>query len=250
MRRPQPGILLPFLCPALAGATPAWATLAWVTLAWVTLVWVTLAWAALASAAEVTLPAALCGHDEREDGAGACLQEAHFKAGVPSGEMNLMVGGQAWGCDSEWAASFEFDLGPVPSGAPVQQAVLVVRKTGYSDDAQGFAYVGAFAYAPTGAEVPVARDDLSPDTALAVLYPPAANVDLAFDVTAAVQAWVADGAAKAGLLLAPVYSEIGYEDWISVGGCTHPTPPRLVINYDGAVANESSTWSRLKALWR
>lgn len=214
------------------------------------LVCAALAWAAPAAGAELVLSPSLCGHDEREEGAGSCPQEDHFKAGTGSVEVNLMVGGQAWGCDSEWAASFEFDLGPVPAGAPVQSAMLIVRKTGYSDDAQGFAYIGVFAYEPTGSEVPVARDDLTPETALDVLYPPAANIDLSFDVTAAVQARVAAGAAKAGLLLAPVYPEIGYEDWISVGGCAHPAPPRLVINYEGAVATEASTWSGLKAGWR
>ena len=201
-------------------------------------------------AAELALSPTLCGHDEREEGAGACPQETHFKAGVAGGDQHLMAGGQAWGCDSEWAVSFEFDLGQVPAGAPVRAAALVVRKTGYSDDAQGFAYLGAFPYEPTGAEVLVARDDLTPETALDVLYPPAANSDLSFDVTAAVQAWVAAGAAKAGLLLAPVYPEIGYENWISVGGCGHVAPPRLVITYDGAVATETATWSELKAAWR
>ncbi|MBK8167614.1 MAG: hypothetical protein IPK64_16840 [bacterium] len=205
---------------------------------------------AAVSAAELLLAPTLCGHDEREEGAGACPQETHFKAGVATGDQHLKVGGQAWGCDSEWAASFEFDLGPVPAGAPVRAAVLVIRKTGYSDDAQGFAYLGAFAYDPTGTEVLVARDDLAPETALDVLYPPAANTDLSFDVTAAVQAWVAAGAAKAGLLLAPAYPEIGYENWISVGGCGYAAAPRLLITYDGAVAAEKTTWSELKANWR
>lgn len=203
-----------------------------------------------AAAAEVTLPPSLCGHDEREEGAGACPRETHFKAGVAGGATHLMIGGQAWGCDSEWAASFEFDLGAVPAGAPVHSAVLVVRKTGYSDDSEGFTYLGAFAYEPTGLEVLVARDELTPETALDVLYPPAANTDLSFDVTAAVQGWVAAGAAKAGLVLAPVYPEIGYETWISVGGGVHPAPPRLVVTYDGAVAAQTTTWSQLKAVWR
>lgn len=206
--------------------------------------------ATVATAAEVTLAPSLCGHDEREEGAGTCPRETHFKAGAAAADLHLLVGGQAWGCDSEWAASFEFDLGAVPAGAPVHSATLVVRKTGYSDDSEGFAYLGAFAYEPAGAEVLVARDELTPDTALDVLYPPAANSDLSFDVTAAVQAWVAAGAAKAGLLLAPVYPEIGYETWISVGGCAYAAPPRLVITYDGAVAEQTATWSQLKAAWR
>lgn len=201
-------------------------------------------------AAEYTLAPALCGHDEREDGVTGCLQEAHFRAGLASPDLHLKVGGEAWGCDSEWATALEFDLGPLPTGAPVLGAVLVVRKTGYSDDSQGFAYLGAYAYEATGAEVLLARDDLTPDTALSIAYPPAANVDLAFDVTAAVQAWVNAGRARGGLLLAPVYPENGYEDWISVGGCGYAVPPRLVVTCEGVVGGESSTWSDLKAAWR
>lgn len=206
--------------------------------------------ASAAAAAELTLAPTLCGHDEREDGAGACLSEDAFKAGVPVAALHLKSGGDTAGCNSEWAAFFEFDLGPVPAGSPVDHATLVVRKTGYSDDAQGFAYLGAFAYVPTGAEVRVPRDELTPDTALDVVYPPAANVDLSLDVTAAVAACVGDGVGKVGLLLAPVYPEIGYEDWISVGGCAYTVPPRLVVAYQGAVGAETTAWSALKARFR
>lgn len=206
--------------------------------------------ATAAGAAELTLAPLLCGHDEREEGAGACPQESAFKAGVATSDLHLMIGGQAWGCDSEWAASLEFDLGSVPAGAQVYSASLVVRKTGYSDDSEGFTYLGAYSYDPTGGEVPIERDALTPDTALDITYPPAANTDLTFDVTAAVQAWVAAGAAKAGLLLAPVYPEIGYETWVSVGGCGYALPPRLVIVHEGAVAAAATTWSHLKATYR
>ena len=203
-----------------------------------------------ATAVEETLAPTLCGHDEREEGAGACPQETVFKAGVPGAELHLKIGGEAWGCDSEWATSLEFDLGGLPVGAEVYIATLVVRKTGYSDDSEGFTYLGAYAYDPTGSEVLLARDDLTPETALDIAYPSAANTDLSFDVTAAVQAWLNAGTAKAGLLLAPVYSEIGYEDWISVGGCGYALPPRLVIVHEGAVVDESTSWSDLKANYR
>lgn len=218
--------------------------------AWFVLLVAALGLACPVMAAELVLHPTLCGHDEREDGVEGCLQETDFRAGVASPDLHLKVGGEAWGCDSEWATSLEFDLGPVPAGAPVTGATLVVRKTGYSDDAQGFAYLGAYAYDATGAEVLVARDDLTPETALAIAYPSAANVDLAFDVTAAVQAWVAAGSARAGLLVAPVYPEAGYEDWISIGGCGYVVPPRLVVTFEGAVAAEPSSWSALKAAWR
>ncbi|MBK6733727.1 MAG: hypothetical protein IPG61_06495 [bacterium] len=203
-----------------------------------------------AIAVEVTLAPTLCGHDEREEGAGACPQEADFKAGVSGADLHLKIGGEAWGCDSEWATSLEFDLGGLPMGAEVYIATLVVRKTGYSDDSEGFTYLGAYAYDATGSEVLLARDDLTPETALDIAYPSAANTDLSFDVTAAVQAWLNAGTAKAGLLLAPVYSEIGYEDWISVGGCGYALPPRLVIVHEGDVVDESTSWSDLKANYR
>lgn len=206
--------------------------------------------ASLVLADETTLPPALCGNDEREDGVGTCPVEAAFKAGVPSADLHLKIGGETWGCDSEWASSFEFDLSSLPAGAEVYVATLVVRKTGYSDDSQGFTYLGAYAYDPTGAEVPVAREDLTPETALAIAYPSAANTDLSFDVTAAVQAWAATGAARAGLLLAPVYPEIGYEDWISVGGCGYAVPPRLIVVYQGVVRSAPASWSDLKASFR
>lgn len=206
--------------------------------------------ATAAAAVETTLPPVLCGHDEREEGAGACPQETAFKAGVGSSDLHLKIGGEAWGCDSEWAASMEFDLGLVPAGAQVYSATLIVRKTGYSDDSEGFTYLGAYAYDPTGSEVPVERADVTPETALDIAYPSAANTDLTFDVTAAVQAWVGGGAAKAGLMLAPVYPEIGYEDWISVGGCGYALPPRLVVVHEGAVADEATSWSQLKAGYR
>lgn len=205
-------------------------------------------WAAGAGAAEITLVPTLCGHDEREGG--ACPTETHFKAGVPSADLHLKIGGEAWGCDSEWASAFEFDLGALPAGSEVFIATLVVRKTGYSDDSQGFTYLGAYPYAPVGGEVLMARADLTPESALDIVYPSAANTDLSFDVTAAVQDWAAAGAAKAGLLLAPVYPEIGYEDWISVGGCGYALPPRLVIVHGGAVDGEGASWSDLKALFR
>lgn len=203
-----------------------------------------------AHATELTLAPTLCGHDEREQGAGSCLVETAFKAGVPSADLHLKVGGESAGCDSEWAASFEFDLGALPSGAQVYGATLIVRKTGYSDDSQGFAYLGAFGYEPSAGEVTVERADLTPETALDIRYPSAANTDLAFDVTAALQDLVSRGGAKAGLMLAPVYSEIGYEDWISVGGCGYAVPPRLVVVHEGAVRDEPSSWSRLKANYR
>jgi hypothetical protein len=224
--------------PGTAIAAPYLAALLWLIVAGV------------ADAAELPLAPTQCGHDEREEGTGACRFETAFKAGVPTAAAHLKAGGEAAGCNSEWAACFEFDLGPVPSGAPVDRATLIVRKTGYSDDAQGFAYLGIYAYAPTGAEIAVEREDLTPDNALDIVYPPAANIDLGLDVTAAVTACVSAGIAKVGLLLAPVYSEIGYEDWISVGGCAYTVPPRLVVAFQGAVGAESTTWSGLKARYR
>lgn len=190
------------------------------------------------------------GDDERENSGGACAQEQDFVAGTTSTAMHLKVGGNSFGCDSEWATSAEFDLSEVPSGRPIYRATLIVHKTGYSDDAAGFAYIGAYPYAATGSAVAVPRAGLTPESALDALYPPASNVDLSFDVTAAVREWVADGEVRAGLLVAGVYSEAGYEDWISIGGAGYSMPPRLVVEYEGTVASETSSWSTVKGSYR
>lgn len=201
-----------------------------------------------AGAATVTYLPVQCGDDEREDGGGVCPQETKFYAGTVSTALHLKVGGDTAGCNSEWAASFEFVLDPLPRA--VTAATLVVRKTGYSDDAQGFAYIGAFAYPATGAVETIERAALTPDTALSIVYPPAANVDLHFDVTAAIQGLAAGGGSRAGLLLAGVYSEVGYEDWISVGGTAYAIPPRLVVEFELPIATQSLTWSSVRSLYR
>jgi len=206
--------------------------------------------ATVAASDTVTIPPLQSGDDEREFGSGACPQETKFTAGTVSTAPHLKVGGEAAGCDSEWATSLEFALDAVPAQQPVVSAVLTVRKTGYSDDSEGFPYVGVFAYPATGAPVTVGRDELTPDTALDVVFPSSANVDLSFDVTAAVQVLVDAGAARAGFLLAGVYSEVGYEDWISVGGATYAFPPRLVVVYEGTVPTNEAGWSSVKAAYR
>lgn len=205
--------------------------------------------AALATV-EVTLAPLQGGDDEREDGVGTCLNETTFYAGTVATAANLKIGGEAAGCDSEWGSSLEFDLSDIPPHQPVLSATLIVRKTGYSDDSQGFAYLGAYAYAATGGVVSLDRAALTPETALDVLYPSAANVDLSFDVTAGVLDLVNDGMTRLGVFLAGVYSEVGYEDWISIGGTTSYAPPRLVVVSEGTIPAETGTWSAMKACYR
>jgi hypothetical protein len=203
-----------------------------------------------AGALETSLPLLQCDDEARGEDGGTCVSEDAFYAGTSSAASGLQIGGDSWHCGSEWATSLEFDLGGIPAGLQVFSARLVVRKTGYSDDSQGFFYCGVFPYAATGGVVPVPRDDLTPDTTLDVVYPPAANVDLSFDVTGAVAQWVADGESRAGLLLAGIYSEAGYEDWISIGGATSLFPPRLIVDHEGTVAATSTPWSLVKARYR
>lgn len=199
-----------------------------------------------APAAEFVLPAAACGDDVREE----CNADPDFLAGASSTASQLFVGGTAYGCAREWATSCEFDLAAVPADLDLQSAVFTVRKTGYADDAQGLFYLGLFTYAATGAPVSVPRDDLDPQTALGVVWLTAVNGDLDFDVTALVRDALDDGDARLGLLLAGVFSEAGYEDWITIGGATHAQPPRLTLTYAGAVGNEARTWSEVKGLFR
>lgn len=198
----------------------------------------------------VNLAPTRCGESERVFGTPPCPQDPAFLAGTVCSEMSLKVGGNAYGCDSEWGTSLEFDLTPVPEGQVINSATLVVRKTGYADDAQGFAYLGAFRYPATGAEVAVPRDDLTPETAEDILYPPAANTDLYFDVTSAVQEMISDEGKLVGFILAGVYSEAGYHDYIFVGGTTNSNPPCLEVEYHAPVAAQQASWSRVKALFR
>lgn len=206
--------------------------------------------AGTSGAVTLTLGPTLCGESEREFAPAPCLEEPAFLVGVSTAEMNLKVGGNAYGCDSEWASGFEFDLTTVPSGQVIVSATLVVHKTGYADDAQGFPYIGTFTYGATGAPVIVPRDDLDPDTALDIMYPPVANVDLDFDVTDTVQELIFDAESSAGFLVAGIYSEAGYHNHIFLGGCANVNPPRLEIVYNAPVASEKESWSTLKALFR
>lgn len=201
-------------------------------------------------AAEVTLGPLQCGEDEREDAPVPCLQEDFFLGGTVSTIVNLRTGGTAYGCNAEFATTLEFDLQWLPPAHDVLGAALIVRKTGYADDAQGFFYLGAYAYPADGQPVPVPRAGLTPETALGIVYPPAENVDLVFDVTAAVQEAVGMERDRVGLLLAGIYSEAGYEDYITVGGTAHPNPPRLVVEFEGPVSAEPISWSAVKALHR
>lgn len=209
-----------------------------------------LACAGSAQAYVLTLAPDRTGHDEREDAPSPCLQETAFLAGLDLPDANLQVGGNSYGCDSEWAASFEFDLGGVAAPEVVLSATLTVTKTGYADGAQGFFYLGVYAYPATGAAMDVPRADLTPETALAVTYPPAANTAMVFDVTQTVSDLVAGSVGRAGFLLAGIYSEAGYLDWISVGGAGSTHPPTLEIELQGVVEDAPAAWSRIKALYR
>ncbi|MBU1074384.1 hypothetical protein KKG45_14175, partial [bacterium] len=148
---------------------------------------------------------------------------------------------------SEWGVSAEFDLSAFNPGQTILAAEFVARKTGHEE---GLPYVAAFAYQATGDEVPLPRADLDMYTALDIVAPTQANVDLFFSVTGHVQDAIDDGAARVGVFLCGVYSEVGRMDRIYVGGSPHVYPPRLVITTDGPVAGESSTWSGIKTIYR
>ncbi len=194
-----------------------------------------------------TAPLLQAGEDERVEGAGGCPVEPDFVAGTVSTAYGLQVGGNAWGCDSEWGTSVEFDLSAFTPGVTVLAAELVVRKTGHEE---GLPYVGAYAYAADGGEVLVPRAALDEFSALDNRAPGAANVDLAFAVTDHVADLVADGEPRAGFLLCGVFSEVGRMDRIYVGGATHAAPPRLLITVEGTVAGEGLAWGAVKTLWR
>ncbi len=194
-----------------------------------------------------SLPLLQAGDDEREDALGC--YEPDFLAGTSSTEVNLKAGGNAWGCSSEWAMSVEFDLSDIPVGLAVFNATFTVRKTGYADDSIGFFPLGLFAYSATGGVVGVPRANLTLETLLDAVSPSSPNVDHSFDVTEFIRDAVDDGETRVGLLLASVYNEAGYHDFIYLGGAGHSSPPRLVVEHEGPVSTESSSWSAVKALF-
>lgn len=199
-----------------------------------------------AVAAELVLPVDRCADDRREDAAPPCVVDPDFTAGGSSAAGQLQIGGTAYGCDAEWAASVEFDLTVLPADLEIESAVLTVRKTGHADDAAGLFYLALFSYTATGTPVSVPRDDLDPDTALSISMAPTANVSLDYDVTTDLRAQIDHGAERAGWLLAGVYSEAGYEDWITVAGFGHAAAPVLTVTYAGAVGAGTTGWSELK----
>lgn len=67
---------------------------------------------------------------------------------------------------------------------------------------------------------------------------------------AAVRDLVDDSVGRAGFLLAGIYSEAGYEDWVSVGGGGSTHPAILEVELQGVVAGAPSSWSRIKTLYR
>jgi hypothetical protein len=201
---------------------------------------------ATAAAMDYSAPLLQAGDDERVEGADGCPQEAAFLAGTVSTAASLYVGGNAWGCDSEWGTSAEFDLSAFGPGQTVLAAEFVVRKTGHEE---GLPYVAAFGYGATGGEVVLPRDDLDEYSALDIVAPGVANVDLHFTITAYLQDLLDDGAARAGFFLCGVYSEVGRIDRIYVGGSTHEFPPRLILSVDGPVVATRSTWGAVKSLY-
>lgn len=204
--------------------------------------------AAAAGAVETySAPLLLAGEDERIDGVGTCPQEDAFLAGTASTALSLNVGGNAWGCDSEWGVAAEFDLTAFLGGPAVLAAEFVVRKTGHEE---GLPYVAVYGYLADGTPVLLPRDDLDEFSALDIRAPGVANVDQTFTVTGHVQDLLAGGATRAGFFLCGVFSEAGRMDRIYVGGASHAFPPRLILTVEGTVAAERSTWSGIKSVYR
>ena len=191
------------------------------------------------------------GHEEREDAGGLCPSEPAFIAGVHDAVAQLQAGGDSAGCDSEWAAFAEFDFFAVGSGGLVEAAILHLRYTGYGDDAMGLPYIGVFGYAYAGGPVVLPRDDLDPQSALAVFAPTGVtNVDIAIDVTDHVADLVEQEVFRTGFLVCGAYSEVGYNDLVYFGGAGHAHPPRLVVTVTNPVPARPLGWSALKSAYR
>lgn len=203
--------------------------------------------------AQFDYPAILlgAGDDERVEGAVGCLNETDFIAGVPSAASQLRVGGNGYGCDSEWGAHAEFDFTAIGASGVVMAASLTVRYTGYGDDAAGLPYIGLYDYPYAGGPVALPRADLDGFSGLAVFAPTSAtNVDFTFDVTEEITALIADETFQAGFFFCGAFNEAGYNDLVYFGGSSHPYPPRLVITTARPVASRQVSWGAVKAEYR
>ena len=197
-------------------------------------------WGPAAAQVDVTADLLGTGHEEREDAGGLCPSEQAFTAGVYDAVVQLQAGGDSAGCDSEWAAFAEFDFSAVGAGGLVEAATLHLRYTGYGDDAMGLPYIGVFGYAWAGGPVVLPRDDLDPQSALAVFAPTSVtNVDIAVDVTGYVADLVEQEVFRTGFLVCGAYSEVGYNDLVYFGGAGYGNPPRLVITMTSPVPGSS-----------
>ena len=191
------------------------------------------------------------GDDERVDAAEPCASEPDFIAGQYTTAAQLQVGGNAWGCGSEWGACAEFDFAFVGAGNDVLSATLILRYTGYGDDAGGLPYLAIYAYDYAGGPVDLPRVDLDDHTALDIFaLTGTTNVDVAIDVTDRINDLLADGIYRAGFFVCGVFSEVGYSDLVYFGGASHAHPPRLALETSLPVAAEPAPWGRVKALYR
>lgn len=191
------------------------------------------------------------GEYERIDGTGNCANDPNFIAGVYDTVNQLQAGGNAWGCDSEWGSFAEFDFSDVGTDNPILSATLVLRYTGYGDDAAGLPYLAVYGYTYAGSAVTLPRADLNDQTALDIFAPTSTtNVDISIDVTGHVQDLIESDSFQAGFFVCGVYSEIGYSDLVYFGGAGHTYPPRLLIQTSNPVSDQASSWGQVKALYR
>jgi hypothetical protein len=191
------------------------------------------------------------GHDEREDGGEGCLNESDFIAGVYDTVTQLQAGGNGAGCDSEWGAFAEFDFTDIGTNSVILSVTLVLRYTGYGDDAMGLPYIGVYGYEYAGGPVFLPRTELDDHTALAIFAPTSTtNVDITIDVTDFIADLVLEDTFQTGFFVCGVFSEVGYNDLVYFGGSDHAHPPRLVITTANPVRNDRYGWGALKSLYR
>ena len=191
------------------------------------------------------------GHDERVDGGTGCANETDFIAGVHDSVIQLQAGGNGYGCDSEWGCFAEFEFAAVEQSNLIYSATLILRYTGYGDDAMGLPYLAVYGYEYAGGPVSLPRAQLNDQTALSIFQPTSnTNVDININVTDFIIDLVDQEIFQTGFFVCGVFSEVGYNDLVYFGGSGHAYPPRLVISTTGPVQAEAQSWGAVKAVFR